>query len=74
MTFGCNVMDLFRQLGIEEEFLNQAKLTLYLEIFNLNKELLIIFDNYQQEERNSSRLDPTATIRAVVIEFFLLQS
>ncbi|KAF9388181.1 hypothetical protein CPB97_001481 [Podila verticillata] len=51
MAFGCNVMDLFRQLGIEEEFLSHAKPTYTLEVFNPKKELLMKFDNLEQEEK-----------------------
>ncbi|KAF9382270.1 hypothetical protein CPC16_009453 [Podila verticillata] len=34
MAFGCNVLGLFRQLGIEQEFLEHAKPTMNLEVFN----------------------------------------
>jgi 2-polyprenyl-6-methoxyphenol hydroxylase-like FAD-dependent oxidoreductase len=51
MAFGCNVMDLFRQLGIEEEFLSHAKPTHTLEVFNPKKELLMKFDNLEQEAK-----------------------
>ncbi|KAG0337910.1 hypothetical protein BG000_004805 [Podila horticola] len=56
MAFGCNVMDLFRQLGIEEEFLRQAKPTYTLEVYNPNKELLMQFDNLEQEEKGGSHM------------------
>ncbi|KAF9325996.1 hypothetical protein BG006_010550 [Podila minutissima] len=51
MAFGCNVMDLFRQLGIEEEFLSHAKPTYTLEVFNPQKETLMKFDNLEQEAK-----------------------
>ncbi|KAG0337909.1 hypothetical protein BG000_004804 [Podila horticola] len=56
MAFGCNVMDLFRQLGIEEEFLSHAKPTYTLEVFNPKKELLMKFDNLEQEEKGGSHI------------------
>jgi hypothetical protein len=51
MAFGYKIMDLFRQLGIEEQFLSYAKPTFTLEVFNLNKNLLMKVDNYHQEEK-----------------------
>lgn len=51
MAFGYKIMDLFRQLGIEEQFLSYAKPTFTLEVFSLNKNLLMKVDNYHQEEK-----------------------
>ncbi|KAF9382269.1 hypothetical protein CPC16_009452 [Podila verticillata] len=56
MAFGCNVMDLFRQLGIEEEFLSHAKPTYTLEVYNPDKELLMHLDNLEQEEKGGSHM------------------
>ncbi|KAG0033618.1 hypothetical protein BGZ81_007876 [Podila clonocystis] len=56
MAFGCNVMDLFRQLGIEEEFLSHAKPTYTLEVYNPKKEILMQFDNLEQEEKGGSHM------------------
>ncbi|KAI9236553.1 MAG: hypothetical protein BYD32DRAFT_437338 [Podila humilis] len=51
MAFGCNVMGLFRQLGIEKEFLEQAKLNICLEVYSKEKELLLKYDYPLQEEK-----------------------
>lgn len=54
MAFGCNVMGLFRQLGIEKEFLEQAKLNICLEVYSKEKELLLKYDYPLQEEKGGS--------------------
>lgn len=50
MAFGCNVLGLFRQLGIEQEFLEHAKPTMNLEVFNHDMKSLLKFDFSKQEE------------------------
>ncbi|KAF9388183.1 hypothetical protein CPB97_001483 [Podila verticillata] len=69
MAFGCNVMDLFRQLGIEEEFLSHAKPTYTLEVFNPKKELLMKFDNLEQEEKGGS--DMYIIARPIIYDMLL---
>ncbi|KAG0032317.1 hypothetical protein BGZ82_006586 [Podila clonocystis] len=56
MAFGCNVMGLFRQLGIEQEFLSQAKPNYNLEVYDLNKNPLMRFNWGQQEEAGGSHI------------------
>ncbi|KAF9388185.1 hypothetical protein CPB97_001485 [Podila verticillata] len=51
MAFGCNVMGIFRHLGIEKEFLEQAKLNVCLEVYSKEKELLLKYDYPLQEEK-----------------------
>lgn len=51
MAFGCNVMGIFRQLGIEKEFLEQAKLNVCLEVYSKEKQLLLKYDYPLQEEK-----------------------
>ncbi|KFH67359.1 hypothetical protein MVEG_06093 [Podila verticillata NRRL 6337] len=50
MAFGCNVLGLFRQLGIEQEFLEHAKPTMNLEVFNHDMKSLLKLDFSKQKE------------------------
>lgn len=49
MAFGCNIMGVFRQLKMEKEFLDNAKPTLHLEVFNDDLESIMMFENKSQE-------------------------
>ncbi|KAF9410196.1 hypothetical protein BGZ94_001724 [Podila epigama] len=55
-AFGCNVMGLFRQLRMEEDFLAHAKPTLHLEVFNEDMESILRFENKNQKATGGSHM------------------
>ncbi|KAF9398853.1 hypothetical protein BGZ94_005870, partial [Podila epigama] len=56
IALGCNVVRVFKQLGIWDDIKRQSKPTLAMDLFNVDREQICKFDFHAQEELGGSHM------------------